>query len=167
MMETGDTTSRGTEWCRQELLAGKWKKNSQIFNEDFTLLLYLPLCSTVTPAALAVRRSTHSARSRGSQRDVVCLSWRIAPSYMSPNVGWGGGVLRGLSHRVQMCTWSSNKLSRSNSIFNLHMARSQKSYISDVFLTINMNCTCLYIVRSWHVFKYLKAGERKRVRTTL
>ncbi len=32
------------EWDRQKLLAGKEKENSQIFNEDFYLLLYLPLC---------------------------------------------------------------------------------------------------------------------------
>ncbi len=33
------------EWYRQKLLAGKYKENSQIFNEDFYLPLYLPLCS--------------------------------------------------------------------------------------------------------------------------
>jgi hypothetical protein len=32
------------EWSRQKLLAGKQKENSQIFNEDFYLPLYLPLC---------------------------------------------------------------------------------------------------------------------------
>ncbi len=32
------------EWYRQKLLAGKEKENSQIFNEDFYLPLYLPLC---------------------------------------------------------------------------------------------------------------------------
>jgi hypothetical protein len=31
------------EWWRQQLLAGKWKENSQIFKEDFYLPLYLPL----------------------------------------------------------------------------------------------------------------------------
>ncbi len=31
------------EWYRQKLLAGKLKVNSQIFNEDFYLPLYLPL----------------------------------------------------------------------------------------------------------------------------
>jgi hypothetical protein len=31
------------EWCRQKLLVGKWKENSQIFNENFYLPLYLPL----------------------------------------------------------------------------------------------------------------------------
>jgi hypothetical protein len=30
---------------RQKLLAGKWKENIQIFNEDFCLPLYLPLWS--------------------------------------------------------------------------------------------------------------------------
>jgi hypothetical protein len=29
---------------RQKLLPGKQKENSQIFNEDFYLPLYLPLC---------------------------------------------------------------------------------------------------------------------------
>jgi hypothetical protein len=36
---------------------------------------------------------------------------------MSPNTG-GRGELRGLSQRVQLCTWSPNELWRSNSIFN-------------------------------------------------
>ncbi len=40
----------------------------------------------------------------GSQRDVVYLSWPIAPSYLNPNAGGGG--LRGLSKWVQLCTWS-------------------------------------------------------------
>jgi hypothetical protein len=30
--------------------------------------------------------------------------YHIAPSYMSPNAGGGGGELRGLSQRVQMYT---------------------------------------------------------------
>ncbi len=37
------------------------------------------------------------------QRDVVYLCWPIAPSYMIPNAGEGGG-LRGLSQWVQLCT---------------------------------------------------------------
>ena len=32
-----------SEWYRQKILARKWKENSQIFNEDFYLPLYLPL----------------------------------------------------------------------------------------------------------------------------
>ncbi len=56
---------------------------------------------------------------RGLQTDVVYLGWPIAPSYMSPNAGEGGGELRSLSQWVQLCTWSPNKLWRSNSIFNL------------------------------------------------
>ncbi len=36
---------------------------------------------------------------QGLQRDIVCLSWPTAPSYMSPNAGWGGeGELQGLSN---------------------------------------------------------------------
>ncbi len=54
----------------------------------------------------------------GLQRDVVCLCWPIAPSYMSPNAG-RGRELRGLSQWVQLCTWSPNKLWRPNSIFKL------------------------------------------------
>ncbi len=39
---------------------------------------------------------------RGSQGDVVCLGWPIAPSYTSPNTkAWG---LQGLSQWVQLCT---------------------------------------------------------------
>ncbi len=34
-------------WYRKNLLAGKEKENSQIFNEDFCLPLYLPLCFIV------------------------------------------------------------------------------------------------------------------------
>jgi hypothetical protein len=48
---------------------------------------------------------------RRSQRDVVYRGWPIAPSHVSPNAGLGG-----LSQWVQMCTWSPNKLWRSNSI---------------------------------------------------
>ncbi len=38
---------------------------------------------------------------KGLRRDVVYLGWPIAPSYMSPNAGWG---LRGLSQWVQLYT---------------------------------------------------------------
>ncbi len=62
----------------------------------------------------------HAFFSRGSQRDVVYLGWRIAPWYMSPNAGGG---LRVLSQWVQLCmcthTLSPNKLWRFNSILNL------------------------------------------------
>jgi hypothetical protein len=47
-------------------------------------------------------------------RDIVYLGWPIAPLYMSPNAG-----MRGVSQWVKLCTWSPNKLWRSNSIFNL------------------------------------------------
>jgi hypothetical protein len=47
------------------------------------------------------------------------LSWltNSALVYERPNAGDRG--LRGLSKRVQLCSWSPNKLWRSNSIFNL------------------------------------------------
>ncbi len=54
--------------------------------------------------------------SRGLQRDVVSLGWPIAPSYMSPNAGGGGGALRGLSQWVQLYTWSPNKLWKVSSL---------------------------------------------------
>ncbi len=58
--------------------------------------------------------------SRDLQRDVVCLSWPTAPSYMSPNAGESGVAvsqpMRTDVHR------SPNKLWRSNSIFNLCLA---------------------------------------------
>ncbi len=44
---------------------------------------------------------------RGSQRDVVYLGWLTAPI-------WGWGV--SLNQWVQLCTWSQNKLWRSNSV---------------------------------------------------
>ncbi len=70
---------------------------------------------------------------RGSQRDVVYYGWPIAPSYMSSNAGgrgWGG--LRGHSQSIQLwhnahCTWSPNKLWRSNSIFNLCWQSTERS----------------------------------------
>ncbi len=57
---------------------------------------------------------------RESQRDVVCLGWLIAPSYISSKCG-GGGELRDLSQWVQLYLGgrSPNKLWRSNSIFSL------------------------------------------------
>ncbi len=72
---------------------------------------------------------------RGSQRDVVYLGW--------PNVlvhepkCRGGGGLRGLSQWVQLCTWSPNKLWRSNSIFNLCTQYSaMRCDASPFFLTV-------------------------------
>ncbi len=59
-----------------------------------------------------------SMRNRRLQRDVVYLGWPIVPSYMSPSAGLRGSC-GGLSQWVQLCTWSPNKLWRSNSIFNL------------------------------------------------
>ncbi len=53
---------------------------------------------------------------RGSQRNVVCLGWPIAPSYMSPNAGRG---VAGVAAKVQLCKWSLTKLWRFNSILNL------------------------------------------------
>ncbi len=50
--------------------------------------------------------------------DVFYLGWPIPPQYMYEPKGGGGG-LRGLSQRVQLCTWSPNKLRRSNTMFNL------------------------------------------------
>ncbi len=56
---------------------------------------------------------------RGAQRDVVYLGRPIAPSYISPNAGFGEGGLRSLSQWVQLSTWSRNKVWQSNSMFNL------------------------------------------------
>jgi hypothetical protein len=59
---------------------------------------------------------------RGSQRDVVYLSWPMAPLvFMRPNAGEGGRCEvpaneNSCTHHV---TWSPNKLWRSNSILNL------------------------------------------------
>ncbi len=64
-----------------------------------------------------------------SLRDVVCLGWPIVPAYMSPNTGGEGVVLRGLSHWVQLCTWSPNKLLRSYLIFNLWLVPTDTSTI--------------------------------------
>ncbi len=53
------------------------------------LFIFLRWCRVVCPP-------------QGLQRDVVNLGWPIAPSYMSPNAGSGGGGLRGLSQWVQL-----------------------------------------------------------------
>jgi hypothetical protein len=44
------------ERYRQKLLAGKKKENSQIFNEDFYLPLYLPLCRFLSQLATEINR---------------------------------------------------------------------------------------------------------------
>ncbi len=50
----------------------------------------------------------------GDQKDMSS----ILADQLRPNAGgWGG--MRGLNQWVQLCTWSTNKLLRSNSIFNL------------------------------------------------
>ncbi len=56
-------------------------------------------------------------RIRWSQRDVIYLpNWLTNRAFVyEPKCGGGGG-LRGLSQLVQHCTWSLNKLWRSNSI---------------------------------------------------
>ncbi len=56
-------------------------------------------------------------KNRGLQRDIVCLGWPIAPSYMSPNAG-GGGVAGPQPMSIAVYR-SPNKLWRSKSIFNL------------------------------------------------
>jgi len=67
---------------------------------------FSPLCTS----------SCRVLTSGGSQRDVVYLCWPIAPSQMSPNVCVGGCVAG--SQWVQLCTWSSNIIWSSYSIFN-------------------------------------------------
>ncbi len=52
----------------------------------------------------------------GNKEMSSILGWPIASSY-EPK--WVGGELRGLSQWVQLCTWSPNKLWRSNSIISL------------------------------------------------
>ncbi len=88
--------------------------------------LFLPLAFVKIELTLNHRKSTYFILLyRGSKRDdVVYLGWPKAPSYMSPNAGGGGG-LRGLSQWIQLCTWSLNKLWKSNSIFNLCLYRTK------------------------------------------
>ncbi len=58
---------------------------------------------------------------QGVTKERCRLSWLTnRPSYMNPNAG--GGVSCGVSaseYSCAQCTWSPNKLGRSNSIFNL------------------------------------------------
>ncbi len=55
------------------------------------------------------------------------LSWLTNRALVyEPKAGGGGGGLRGLSQWVQLCTWSPNKLWRSNSIFNLWLQMTSK-----------------------------------------
>jgi hypothetical protein len=72
---------------------------------------------------------------------------------MSPNAG--GGVLRGLSQWVQLCTWSPNKLWRSNSIFDLSQPLRCEFFYLYVNLTLLLRCyyvvitlllRCYYVV---------------------
>ncbi len=50
------------EWSRQKLLAGKEKENSQIFNEDFYLPLYLPLWCSVTAKMFKLQTSKDKSK---------------------------------------------------------------------------------------------------------
>ncbi len=58
------------EWYRQKLLAGKEKENSQIFDADFYLPLYLPLWGGHSPAAKGVGESQFQ---RLEKRLALCL----------------------------------------------------------------------------------------------
>ncbi len=70
-----------------------------------------------------------SRAARWSQRDVY-LSWPIAPSYMCPNAGGGGGCgVTANEYSFAQCTlhMEPNKLWRSNSIFNLCWQSTKRS----------------------------------------
>ncbi len=79
----------------------------------------------------------HTRYTWGSQRDVVYLGWPIAPSYRSPKARWWAG-LRALSQWVQLCTWSPNKLRRSNLIFNLWW-KPKKSNLAWFWVKLRLN----------------------------
>ncbi len=100
-----------------------------------------------TVATLALSVGGYRSQPRESQRDVVYLGWPIAPSYMSPNAGGGGGELRGLSQWVQPGTWSPNKLWRSNSIFDLCTVCSSFAVkFFYLYLNLTLLLRCYYVV---------------------
>ncbi len=83
-----------------------------------------------------------------------------------------GGGLQGLSQWVQLCTWSPNKLWRSNSIFNLwalwcrflprHIFLKVHSYLEDVcllFYSYNM-VAVKYIFQSVEAKQSVEGGNR-------
>ncbi len=76
-------------------------------------------------------------RRRGLQRDVVYFDWPIAPSFMSPNAGdGGGGGVRGLRQSMSTAAHrSQNKLWRSNYIYNRWLDTRKKPQIFIINVT--------------------------------
>ncbi len=84
-----------------------------------------------------------SKRTKGGQHGVTkrCrLSWLTNSALVALvySLNGGGGVrhgkgLRGLSQWVQLCTWSPNKLWRSNSIFNVMVGSLKVHKIENFF----------------------------------
>ncbi len=67
---------------------------------------------------MRIKQTLHQRfKSRGLQRDVVYLGWPIAPSYMSPNAGEGGGG--GVAESQPMSTAVQINFGDLTSIFNL------------------------------------------------
>ncbi len=101
------------------------------------------------------------AELRGSQRDVVYLGWRITSSYMSSNAGG----LWGFSQLVQLCTWSPNKLWRSNSI--LTQGRTAAEFSLLVVLHVRVNFTMLFVSPDcafyWRFYCDLDLNKHKQV----
>ncbi len=78
---------------------------------------------------------------RGSQRDVVYLGWPIARAQMLEG---------GLSQWAQLCTWSPNKLWRSNSIFNLCCA-------GKIRALYETHCCAYCILENYNlIFRYIE-----------
>ncbi len=67
-----------------------------------------------------VKRKTFASGGHPEMLPILADQWPIAPSYMSPNAGEGGGGC-GVSANEYSCvwTWCPNTLWGSNSIFNL------------------------------------------------
>jgi hypothetical protein len=70
---------------------------------------------------------------RGSQRDVVYLGWPVAPSYMSPNTGGGGGVA-GSSQWVPLYTGARNFGDLTPYLTYANKQRWQRSFIFRLYI---------------------------------
>ncbi len=107
------------------------------FNDRRGMVCFICSCSSNVPQLGTLLQFGHKEM-------LSILGWPIAPSYMSPNAGWG---LRGLSQWVQLWRWSPNKLYRSNSMFTLCLlyiwhnitpcSRSKMNYTKQCHYTYN------------------------------
>ncbi len=93
----------------------------------------------------------------GHKKMSSILGWPITPSYMSPNANWGGTT----GAWVQLCTWSTNKLWRSNSlwawrigvnpgvsvnIWELLLTSAQKENVETLWCCLSLEEACRMVI---------------------